>query len=89
LFFKHKKGDGMECEECSNEAEDGFKLCAECLEYYDEITEHEWAEPEAEELTQVGTHKWVSKSGSVYTDTGEGEDSWLDNDSDAYLDGRD
>jgi len=75
----------MECEECSNEVtEEGSTLCDECME----IQAHEWAEPEAEELTQVGTHKWVSKSGSVYTDTGEGEDSWLDNDSDAYLDGR-
>ena len=74
----------MECEECSNEVtEEGSTLCDECME----IQAHEWAEPEPEKLYQVGTHKWVSRSGTIYE--GEGEDSWLDNDTnDYYLDGR-
>jgi hypothetical protein len=74
----------MECEECSNEVtEEGSTLCDECME----IQAHEWAEPEPEKLYQVGTHKWVSRSGTIYE--GEGEDSWLDNDTnDSYLDGR-
>ena len=74
----------MECEECSNEVtEEGSTLCDECME----IQAHEWAEPEPEKLYQVGTHKWVSRSGTIYE--GEGEDSWLYNDTnDSYLDGR-
>jgi len=81
----------MECSDvgCTNKAEKGYELCADCLEYADEITTFDWAEPESEELYQVGTHKWTSRSGTIYE--GEGDnDTWLDNDTnDAYLDGTD
>jgi len=72
---------------CENPVERGHSRCPACREYITEIKQHDKAERDEPRLTQVGMNKWKSDDGYIYE--GEGEDSWLDNDTnDSYLDGR-
>jgi hypothetical protein len=75
---------------CNEPVERGHSRCPACREYITEIKQHDRAEPETDELTQVGMSRWLSKAGFIYEGTGEGEDSFLDaNGSDQCMDGRD